>query len=78
VRKALSRVADAAAVVAGRLVGAVVEGVISVIQGAAVGIRNGWHKEVSRSRAPGYGVGSRCRRWNSRSHQGNTRRMEHW
>ena len=42
-REAMSRLADATAVVAGRVVGAAVEGVINGTRGAADAIRNGWH-----------------------------------
>ena len=46
-----SRLADATAAVAGRVVGAAIKGVIGGIQGAANGIRDGW-SAGSQSRRP--------------------------
>jgi hypothetical protein len=44
VREAMSRMADTTTAVAGRVLGAAVEGLIRGTQGAADGIRNGWRK----------------------------------
>ena len=51
-RKTMSRMADAATAVAGRVVGAAAKGLVNGTQGAADGIRNGWH-EGSQSIADG-------------------------
>ena len=43
-RKTMSRMADAATAVAGRVVGAAAKGLVNGTQGAADGIRDGWRK----------------------------------
>ena len=43
-RKTMSRMADAATAVAGRVVGAAAKGLVNGTQGAADGFRDGWHQ----------------------------------